>query len=163
MSQDRIELSYFSADILDFITLLHRHKVRYVIVGGEAVIHYGHARLTGDVDFFFDRTSSNVQALFDVLLAFWNDDVPGLQSDEDLLEEGIILQFGCPPNRIDLMNQIDGVQFTDAWENRTTVQAETSEADVPLYILGLKNLIQNKEASGRPKDLDDLEFLRKCL
>jgi hypothetical protein len=70
MPPDRIEADYFSSDIREFIVRLHWHEVRYVVVGGEAVIHYGHARLTGDIDFFYDRTSGNTQALFEVLLAF---------------------------------------------------------------------------------------------
>ena len=69
MPQDRIEADYFSSDIREFIVLLHRHRVRYMVVGREAVIHYGHARLTGDIDFFYDRTPENAQALFEVLLA----------------------------------------------------------------------------------------------
>ena len=56
MPQDKLEASYFSPDILEFIKLLHVHRVRYVVVGGEAVIYYGHARLTGDIDFFYDSS-----------------------------------------------------------------------------------------------------------
>ncbi|MBT5926112.1 MAG: hypothetical protein HOH33_05795 [Verrucomicrobia bacterium] len=134
-----------------------------MIVGGEAVIHYGHAGLTGDVDLFFDQTTSNLQALLDVLLEFWNGDVPGLQSAEDLREEGIILQFGCPPNKIDRTNQIDDIQFTEALNSRTTILAETAKTNVPVYFLGLRNLIRNKEASGHLKNQDDSEFLRNFL
>jgi len=59
--------SYFSPDILEFLRLLSIHKVRYLIVGGEAVIYYGHARLTGDIDIFYDRTKENTKALFEDL------------------------------------------------------------------------------------------------
>jgi hypothetical protein len=160
MPQDWIDAGYFSSDIRDFIVLLHRHEVRYVVVGGEAVIHYGHARLTGDIDFFYDRTAENTQALFQALLTFWSGTVPGLNTAGELEEEGVIVQFGRPPNRIDLLNQIDGVTFAKAWETRITVLVETAEDAVPLHYLGLENLIRNKEAVGRPKDLDDLAYLR---
>jgi len=161
MPQDRIDASYFSPDIVDFIVLLHRHDVRYVVVGGEAVIHYGHARLTGDIDFFYDRSAGNAHALFEALLEFWSGDVPEMESGEELQEEGVILQFGRPPNRIDLLNKIDGVAFAEAWQTRTAIVIDTAKGEVPLYYLGLDELIVNKQAVGRPKDLDDLAFLRK--
>jgi hypothetical protein len=63
---------YFSKDILDFLYLLYKHQVKYLIVGGEAVIFYGHARLTGDIDFYYDRSTENVNKLFKALNKFWN-------------------------------------------------------------------------------------------
>lgn len=125
------------------------------------MIHYGHARLTGDIDFFYDRTFENAQTLFQALLEFWSGRIPGLDAASELLEEGVIIQFGRPPNRIDLLNRIDGVTFPEAWESRVTVLLESPEGTVPLHFLGLANLIRNKEAVGRPKDLDDLAYLRK--
>jgi len=97
MPQDRIDASYFSPDIRDFIALLHHHQVRYVVVGGEAVIHYGHARLTGDIDFFYDRVTENAEALFQALHAFWSGSIPGVETAGELQEEGVIIQFGRPP------------------------------------------------------------------
>jgi hypothetical protein len=160
MSPERIDQAYFSSDIREFIVLLHHHAVRYVVVGGEAVIHYGHARLTGDIDFFYDRSPENAQALYDVLLAFWSNNVPGLSAASELLEDGVIVQFGRPPNRIDLLNRIDGVGFAEAWESRVTVSLEVPDGSVPLHFLGIEDLIRNKEAAGRPKDLDDLAYLK---
>ena len=161
MPPDPIEAGYFSPDILDFIVLLHRYQVRYLVVGGEAVIHYGHARLTGDIDFFYDRASENAVSLFQVLREFWSGNIPGLREANELQEPGIIIQFGLPPNRIDLLNQIDGVEFCDAWPTRVSVALQGPSGEIPLYYLGLGELIRNKEAAGRPKDQDDLNFLRK--
>ena len=161
MPPDTIEAGYFSPDILDFILLLHRHKVRYVVVGGEAVILYGHARLTGDIDFFYERTAENAAALFEVLRDFWSGNIPGLHAPDELMELGIIIQFGVPPNRIDLLNQIDGVEFAEAWPNRLSVALQTATGEVPLHYVGVAELIQNKQAAGRPKDLEDLAFLRQ--
>jgi hypothetical protein len=160
MPHDHIDGSYFSADILDFIELLHRHQVRYVVVGGEAVIYYGHARLTGDIDFFYDAAAENVLALFRALLEFWSGHIPGIAKPEELQEEGVIIQFGRPPNRIDLLNRIDGVTFPEAWLTRTSVAVEGPKEVFPLHYLALDKLIRNKELAGRPKDLEDLAYLK---
>jgi Nucleotidyltransferase of unknown function (DUF6036) len=161
MPPDSLDASYFSPDILEFIALLDKFKVRYVVVGGEAVIYYGHARLTGDIDFFYDIAPENTLALFAVLKEFWNDNIPGLESVEELRESGVIIQFGRPPNRIDLLNQIDGVTFEEAWRTRVTLLIKAVEGGIALHFLGLENLIQNKTASARPRDLEDLRFLRR--
>lgn len=161
MPSNPIEASYFSPDILEFIGLLHGHQVRYMVVGGEAVIHYGHARLTGDIDFFYDSNFENAAALFEVLRAFWSGNIPEIGSVAELREEGLIVQFGRPPNRIDLLNRIDGVEFSQAWGNRVTVSIQTPMGEIPLHYLGLLDLIRNKEASARPKDQEDLAYLRR--
>jgi hypothetical protein len=163
MPRETLEPSSFSPDTRDFIHLLHKHSVRYVIVGGEAVILYGHVRLTGAVDFFYDNEPSNSERLYSALAEFWHGSVPGLEEFRELTEDGLILQFGMPPNRIDLLNRIDGVAFADAWRGRTVVDLQTGEGRVPVNYLGLEELILNKERVGRPKDLDDLRFLRKAL
>jgi hypothetical protein len=161
MPHDQIEASYFSRDILEFILLLHAHEVRYVIVGGEAVIYYGHARLTGDIDFFYEDSAENATRLFRALTAFWDGNIPGMERVDELREEGIIIQFGAPPNRIDLLNRIDGVTFAEAWATHAVVTIQTPTGDVPMFYLGLEYLIRNKAACARPKDLEDLKFLRQ--
>ena len=70
MSAKTIAADHFSPDIQDFIALLYKHQVRYLIVGGEAVIFYGHVRLTGDVDFFFDNDKGNAENLYKALYEF---------------------------------------------------------------------------------------------
>jgi len=62
--------TFFSSDIVEFLFLLNKHKVKYIIVGGEAVIYYGHARLTGDIDIFYDRGKENCIRLFEALSEF---------------------------------------------------------------------------------------------
>lgn len=162
MSPSRIDPSHFSRDTTEFISLLDKHGVRYLIGGGESVIFHGHARLTGDVDFFFDRTDANARALFDALVEFWGGDVPNVASHDELLAEGLILQFGRPPNRIDLLNQIGGVAFEEAWESRATAIIARQPEPIPVHFLGLDALIRSKEAAGRPRDLDDIKFLRRA-
>ncbi len=160
MQPKEIAPEHFSPDIRDFIRLLAGHDVRYMIVGGEAVIYYGHARLTGDVDFFFDASAENAGRLFSALGEFWKGNIPQVGSAEELREPGLVLQFGVPPNRIDLINGISGMSFTEAWPSRHAVPMTVAGAEVPVVYLGLKDLIRNKAASARPKDLDDLGYLR---
>jgi hypothetical protein len=148
-----------SADIVQFIQLLSRFKVRYLIVGGEAVIFHGYPRLTGDVDFFYERTPANAARLFKALQVFWDNDIPEVTTTGELLEKGIIIQFGRPPHRIDLHNQIDGVSFRSAWESRVLVRLKARGRPVRLAFIGIDALRRNKQASGRAKDLDDLDHL----
>jgi hypothetical protein len=146
-----------SADLREFLALLFKHEVRFLIVGGEAVVFHGHARFTGDVDFFFEPTPNNASRLHAALLEFWHGSVPGVACAEELLEPGVIFQFGRPPNRMDLMGQIDGVDFDAA--HATRVLAELPEVGVVPFI-GLDALLANKRASGRPKDLADIAALQ---
>lgn len=141
--------------------MLHKHRVRYLIVGGEAVIYYGYSRLTGDVDFFYDRESANAQALYAALAEFWGGTVPGIADWGELVEEGVIIQFGRPPHRLDLVNRIDGVPFQEAWPARHVARMQSQGASIPVLYIGLPELLRNKEAAGRPKDLEDLQYLRE--
>lgn len=157
----QIDGAHFSPDTRAFIESLEAHGVRYLIVGGEAVILYGHARLTGDADFFYSADAANAERLFRALRGFWAGDVPGVASPSDLTEAGMIFQFGRPPNRIDLINQIDGVTFEQAWPGRLKVEMAGGNIPTPVSYIGIEALIRNKEASGRPKDLDDLAYLKR--
>lgn len=157
-----MKASYFSKDIQDFLLILSKHKVKYVIVGGEAVIYYGHARLTGDVDFFYNPDLHNAVNLYQALSEFWRGNIPGLTGFEELLEPGVIIQFGSPPNRIDLLSKVDGITFEKAWVNRNTTSIEIEAKSLSVHFIGLDELIKNKETMKRPKDLEDLQFLLKA-
>ena len=159
MPKEHLTADSFSRDVLDFLLLLHKQDVRYLIVGGEAVIFHGYARLTGDMDFFM-RQPRKISDCYKALREFWKGNVPGIAVAKELLQVGLVVQFGLPPNRIDLVNQIDGVNFKEAWRNRVIVQLKgTGLDDAFIFYLGREDLIRNKRASGRPKDLDDLRFL----
>jgi hypothetical protein len=155
----QIDAAVFSDDILEFIRLLEKHKVHYLIVGGEAVIFHGYPRLTGDIDFLYESTETNTQRLFDCLNEFWNGQIPEISSASELMEENVIVQFGRPPNRLDLLSQIDAVPFSEAWAGRISVKVAGAEAPVIVHYLGKEALLKNKKASGRPKDLDDVQHL----
>lgn len=154
---------YFSKDIQEFILLLDRFDVKYVIVGGEAVIYYGYPRVTGDIDFFYEVTRENVKRLYEALSVFWDRDIPGIANEEELFEKGAIFQFGLPPNRIDLINRIESVAFKEAWGNKTSELIQINDQTVQVHYIGLVQLIKNKKALGRHKDFDDLSYLEKKL
>jgi hypothetical protein len=152
--------SYFSPDVQNFIELLAKYDVRYVIVGGEAVIYYGFTRVTGDVDFFYESSKENASRLFSALFEFWQGSIPGIKKMEDLLGEDVIIQFGMPPNRIDLITSIDAVTFEEAWEHRISEKVKIAEKEYPIYFIGIDQLIANKEKVSRNKDMMDLKYLR---
>lgn len=156
MAPGTIDSEHFSEDLQELFLLLAKHEVRYLIVGGEAVIYYGHARLTGDLDVFYEFTPENCSALFTALEEFWAGCIPGFTDPRDF-QEGLIVQFGVPPNRLDLLNKISGVTFEEAWPGRLEVQLRSS--GTKLNYIGKDALLKNKAASGRPKDLQDIVFL----
>ena len=156
-----MKATHFSPDTLEFFSLLFQNQIRYLIVGGEAVIYHGFARLTGDVDIFYDATEENINRLYTALQKFWDGDIPGLERKTELAEPGIIFQFGVPPNRIDLMNKIDDVIFENAWKNRTIERVVQKSGEIEIYYIGLSELISNKQSMGRYKDLEDLKYLQK--
>ena len=150
----------FSEDTRNFLVLLEKYEVKYIIIGGMAVVYYGYPRLTGDVDFYYDIAGDNVHRLYQALQEFWENDIPNIEHEKELLEPGIIIQFGVEPNRIDLMNQIDGVDFNDAWKNKNVESIKMGNNKIRIYFIGRDQLIRNKKALGRNKDLDDLTFLK---
>ncbi|NQT24940.1 hypothetical protein HQ585_06280 [candidate division KSB1 bacterium] len=153
--------SPFSTDILDLFKLLDEHQVKYLIVGGEAVIYYGYPRLTGDIDLFYENSIDNLRCLWDTLELFWGGSIPGIQSMDELMIEGMVFQFGLPPNRIDLINHIDGVSFQEAWDGKVDEKIEIQNRGIPVYYIGLSSLIRNKTVLSRPKDQEDLKYLEE--
>jgi hypothetical protein len=154
-----VSAALFQRDILDFFAILIKHKVRYLIVSGEAVIQHGYARFTAEVDIFYDTAASNTARLHRALREFWSGSVPGIENAHTLRVKGNVFQFGLPPNRLDLLNSIDGVGFTAAWKGRKTETFLHRDKRLPVHFIGLKELIRNKKAAGRNKDLDDLRYL----
>lgn len=154
-------LTHFPPDAQEMLSALAKHKVRYLIVGAEAVIYHGFARLTGDIDIFYDSTEVNAARLLEALKDFWKGRVPGIKTASDLCQAGMIVQFGHPPNRIDLINEISGVGFAEAWERRSNQVHILKGKRLRVPYIGLLDLIKNKKACGRPKDLEDLKYLEE--
>ena len=99
-------------DFLDFVHLLHKHKAEYMIVGGYALAFHGKPRHTGDLDIWINMSSENAARMMEVITEF------GLTSmgivKEDFLKAGYMIQIGYPPLRIDILNTIDGIGFSEA-------------------------------------------------
>ncbi|MFN3651976.1 MAG: DUF6036 family nucleotidyltransferase [Armatimonadota bacterium] len=140
-------------DLREFIGLLNSNEVRYLIVGGYAVAYHGYPRSTGDIDFLLQVSEENASRVIEALREFGFSSL-GLRP-ADLLQEGIVIQLGYPPNRIDLLTGISGATFDDAWEKRI----EDEFDGLTLIFVDLETLRANKAATGRPKDLADLDAL----
>jgi hypothetical protein len=132
---------------------MNSFNVDYVIVGGHAVAFHGYPRFTGDMDFFVRPSAENAARLLDVLRSFGFDRPEELEST--FTQIGKVVQIGRPPNRIDLLTGISGVDFDEAF--RTSLPAHVD--GLPVRMIGLETLLKNKRASGRTKDLSDLEHL----
>ena len=154
-----MKAEYFSNDVHAFLRVLATHEVRYLLIGDLAVIYHGYARLTGDVDFFYDREPENTRRLWAALLEFWDGSVPALERPEELTDPDLVVQFGHPPNRIALISGLQSVSFADAWERRVDETIMLGADSIPAFVLGRDDLLQSKRDAGRPKDLDDLQHL----
>ncbi len=142
-------------DLREFIELLNSHDAHYLIVGGHAVAYHGYPRMTGDIDFFLEVSEENAHKLVAVLEQFG---FAGLGlTVKDFLDPGAIIQLGHPPHRIDLLNSISGIAFPDAWERRVCDSVE----GLTMIFVDRQTLLANKAASGRPKDLADLDALSR--
>ena len=142
-------------DLREFIALMNSHNVEYVIVGGHAVAYHGYPRFTGDLDFFVRPSAENATRVIAVLQSFGFNDVTGLEVS--LVEAAKVVQLGRPPNRIDILTGISGVTFDEA----IATSIETELDSLPVRLIGRSLLLKNKTASGRPKDLADVDQLRK--
>jgi hypothetical protein len=142
-----------SRDWSEFLSLLIRHEVRFVIVGGHAVAAHGEPRFTEDLDVFVEASATNAARLHRALVAFGFGDLA--PPAKDLAKVGNVWMLGRKPWRIDILTRIDGVSFEEVWKGRVEAAFESS----PLYIIGLVELLANKRAAGRPKDLADVATL----
>lgn len=140
-------------DFKEFFELLNAHNVHYLIVGGYAVGFHGYPRYTQDIDIFYDRSTANAKALWSALQAFGFGNI-GL-AQEDFIKDTQVVQLGQPPNRIDLINTIDAVSFETAWNTRVSGEY----GDIPVAFIGKAELLHNKTATGRDKDLVDAKAL----
>lgn len=139
-------------DFRDFIRLLNRRRVKYVVVGGYAVAFHGFPRYTGGIDFFVELSGRNAAALVEVFrgFAFRQPPRPDL-----FLTLGNIVRVGWQPTRVEVMNRIDGVTFAECWESRRRAVI----GGLRIHFIDLPELRKNKRTSGRPKDLEDLRNL----
>jgi hypothetical protein len=142
-----------SSDFAELLRLFNDSNVRYLIVGGYAVMLYSEPRYTKDLDIWIDASAENSVKVFGALAEF-GAPLSGLSAD-DFAHEGFFYQIGLPPSRIDIVMSIDGVKFEEAWPNRTKAEIGGQQC----WFIGRKDLITNKRASGRHIDLHDVGLL----
>jgi hypothetical protein len=141
-------------DFKEFLQLLNSHKVEYLLIGGYAVGYYGYPRATGDMDIWIAVHPDNARRVVAALNEFG---FPLPQLDETLfLQENKITRMGMPPLRLQILTTISGVAFAECYAERAIEQID----GVQVSLISLKNLKKNKKASGRYKDLNDLENLQ---
>ena len=140
-------------DYKEMLQCLLEENVRFLLVGAYAVAVHGFPRATKDIDFFVWATPENAANLMRALTKFGAPlhDI----SEADLSSEGVVFQIGNSPRRIDIITNISGIKFEQAYANKTTISIEGIEVPV----ISLEDLIANKRASARTQDLADVEKL----
>lgn len=141
-------------DFKDLLKILNDYRVKYLIAGGYAVMYYTEPRFTKDIDIWTKPTRLNAQKLWNALAEFG---APLEQVTlDDFCNKELIYQIGIAPNRIDIMMDIPGIEFERAWKNRK----QTQYGKIPIFIIGLNQLIKAKETAGRDQDLLDSKLLK---
>jgi hypothetical protein len=140
-------------DFVEMLSALSGAGAKYLIVGAHALAAHGAPRATGDLDIWIQATRENAVRVLAALRQFG---APLFDlSEADLCARDTVFQIGLPPSRIDILTGISGVEFDDAWERRMEISID----DLRIGMIGRSDFIANKKASGRPKDLLDLELL----
>lgn len=142
-------------DFRDFLAVLHQEGARFLVVGAHALGAHGVSRATADLDVWVEPTSDNAEKVWRALVRFGAPlDALGV-SLSDLSTPDQVIQLGIPPARIDLLTGVSGVTFEEAWSDR--LEAPFGLLTVPF--LGRASFLRNKRATGRLRDLADLEEL----
>ncbi len=140
-------------DFVEMLSALNAAGADYLVVGAHALAAHGVPRATGDLDLWVRATPGNAERVLEALRSFG---APLFDlSIDDLTRPEVVFQIGVAPVRIDLLTSISGVAFEEAWQGRT----EASVEGVTFGVLGREELLRNKRATGRPKDLLDVEVL----
>ncbi len=145
----------FNQDFQDFIEALNKANVEYILVGGYSVIIHGYSRNTGDMDIWVNKTEDNYKK---ILVAFKLFQMPlfDMTLDKFLATDTDVFRFGLPPSRIDLMTSVLGLSFNEAYKKSSIYKEEGFDVRV-IHINDLKTA---KQASARPRDINDLENLK---
>jgi hypothetical protein len=143
-----------SKDMKDLLRVFNAHSVEYLVVGGYAFGVHLEPRATKDLDLFIRADEENSKAIFQALVEF-GAPLTGLTPAD--FRDGTVFQMGQPPERVDILQQIDGMSFDEAWQNRIVGRID---GEVPTAVISREDLIRNKLAAGREQDLLDVKRLR---
>jgi hypothetical protein len=143
----------------EFVASLNGRKVRYLVIGGWATGFHGYPRFTKDMDVLIDRTDRNALATRDAIYDFFAGRPPeSIDPEADLLDPDRVLQLGVPPNRIDVLSHVPGIDdFGSAWKRRISGRVGGTMAS----FVSLRDLLASKRAVGRPQDLADVAVLER--
>jgi predicted nucleotidyltransferase len=144
---------FVNSDFSDLLKLFNDRNVKYLVIGGYAVIQYAEPRYTKDLDLWISTDSSNATAVFGALRDFGAPLAD--MTVEDFSEDGFFYQMGVPPVRVDILMGIPGIEFETAWDNRVEVDFD----GLPVAFISKEDLITAKRAAGRPQDLMDADAL----
>ena len=138
-------------DFVDLLRAFVAHDVRFLVVGAYALALYGRPRATGDLDVWVDATHANAPRIIRALASFGAPmrDI----SEDDFAHPGVVLQLGVAPARIDILTSLTGLTFEEAWQGRV----REALGDVEVDFIGRESFLKNKRATGRAKDLGDIE------
>lgn len=140
-------------DFVDLLRAFAAADVRFLIVGAYALALHGRPRATGDLDVWIDATPDNADRVMAALGRFG---APTAQiSAADFAQPGVVYQIGVSPGRIDILTELTGITFDEAWPDR--IQRPFGDVDVDF--IGRDAFLRNKRATGRAKDLGDIEGL----
>jgi hypothetical protein len=143
-----------TSDFSDLLSLFEDFEIRYLVVGGYAVMVYTEPRFTKDLDIWIDTALENTRKVFAALARFG---APiGECTVDDFMTPATVVQIGVPPVRIDILTEITGVEFADAWSKRERRPFQGR----PVWFISREHLLRNKEMVRRPMDIVDAEELR---
>ncbi|MGE3966472.1 MAG: hypothetical protein AB7I09_20420 [Planctomycetota bacterium] len=146
-----------NSDFRDMLLALADERADFVVVGAWALAYHGHVRATLDFDVLVRPTAENAKRVMAALFRFGAPVQQHGLTEKDLATPGTVYQIGLPPRRIDILTQITGVTFEEAWNTREIQQLESRD----VAFLARDQLIKNKRAAGRPKDLADVAELER--
>ena len=144
---------FVNSDFTDLLKLFNDNNVRYLVIGGYAVIQYAEPRFTKDLDLWISTDTNNAAAIYAALKIF-GAPLTGL-TEADFSDEGYFYQMGIPPVRVDILMGIPGADFEKAWLNKNEVDFD----GLVVQFISKQDLIESKKASGRPQDLIDANLL----
>jgi hypothetical protein len=140
-------------DFVDLLRSFAAADVHFLIVGAYALAHHGRPRATGDLDVWVEAIPDNASRVIEALRSF-GAPLSGVTAS-DFSRPGIVFQIGVPPGRIDILTELTGLTFAEAWPDR----ASGRFGDLTVDFLGRDGFIRNKRATGRTRDLADIEGL----
>lgn len=147
---------FVNSDFSDLLKLFNDNHVKYLIIGGFAVIQYAEPRFTKDLDLWVSTDAVNAAQVYKALKLF-GAPLSDL-TEADFSEEGYFYQMGVPPLRVDILMGIPGGDFDQAWKNRVDVDFD----GLLVHFIAKQDLIQAKKASGRPQDIIDAVLLEQA-